>query len=86
MVLIDTMQGTRRNFTQRVNFYDEVRRFEISLIEQALRQTNGSQVRAAVLLGMKHTTLNSKIKSYSICHNGPPRSNTVARSLSIANE
>ena len=49
-----------------VDFYDEVRRFEIILIERALLHSGGSQVRAASLLGLKTTTLNSKIKSYNI--------------------
>ena len=49
-----------------VDFYDEVRRFEILLIERALQHTGGSQVRAASLLGLKTTTLNSKIKGYRI--------------------
>ena len=73
--LIETSGGTRRDLAQGLNFYDEVRRFEISLIEQALRQTAGSQIRAAALLGLKHTTLNSKIKSFSIHWNGSTRSN-----------
>jgi DNA-binding NtrC family response regulator len=49
-----------------INFYDEVRRFEIDLIRRALDQTGGHQSRAARLLGMNATTLNSKIKTYNI--------------------
>ncbi len=49
-----------------VNFYDEVKRFEIDLIRRALDQTSGHQSRAARLLGLNATTLNSKIKSYNI--------------------
>ncbi len=49
-----------------VNFYDEVRRFEVDLIRRALEQTGGHQSRAARLLGMNATTLNSKIKTYNI--------------------
>jgi DNA-binding NtrC family response regulator len=49
-----------------INFYDEVRRFEIDLIRRALEQTGGRQSRAARLLGMNATTLNSKIKTYNI--------------------
>ena len=48
------------------NFYDEVRRFETDLIRRALDQTGGHQSRAARLLGLNATTLNSKIKSYNI--------------------
>ncbi|HSE30891.1 MAG TPA: sigma-54 dependent transcriptional regulator [Pyrinomonadaceae bacterium] len=49
-----------------VNFYEEVRRFEVDLIRRALEQTGGHQSRAARLLGMNATTLNSKIKTYNI--------------------
>ena len=48
------------------DFYDEVSRFEIDLIRRALVQTGGHQVRAAKLLNLKVTTLNSKIKHYQI--------------------
>lgn len=49
-----------------VNFYDEVKKFEIDLIRRALDQTGGHQSRAARLLGLNATTLNSKIKGYNI--------------------
>ena len=49
-----------------VNFYEEVKRFEIDLIQRALDQTGGHQSRAARLLGLNATTLNSKIKTYNI--------------------
>jgi transcriptional regulator with GAF, ATPase, and Fis domain len=52
------------------DFYDEVSRFEIDLIRRALLQTGGHQVRAAKLLNLKVTTLNSKIKHYNISPNG----------------
>lgn len=49
-----------------INFYDEVKRFEIDLIRRALDQTGGHQSRAARLLGLNATTLNSKIKTYNV--------------------
>ena len=49
-----------------LDFYDEVSRFEIDLIKRALLQTAGHQGRAARLLNLKVTTLNSKIKHYKI--------------------
>lgn len=52
------------------DFYDEVSRFEIDLIRRALLQTGGHQVRAAKLLNLKVTTLNSKIKHYNISPTG----------------
>jgi len=49
-----------------INLDEEVKNFEILLIERALEQTGGSQLRAARLLNLKHTTLNAKIKRYDI--------------------
>ena len=49
-----------------IDFYEEVKRFEVDLIQRALSFTHGNQVRAARLLKMKVTTLNSKIKHYAI--------------------
>lgn len=49
-----------------IDFYEEVKRFEVDLIERALSFTQGNQVRAARLLKMKVTTLNTKIKHYNI--------------------
>jgi transcriptional regulator with GAF, ATPase, and Fis domain len=54
------------DFKEGIDFYEEVRRFEIALIQHALAQTGGHQMRAARLLKMKVTTLNSKIKHYDI--------------------
>jgi DNA-binding NtrC family response regulator len=49
-----------------VDFFDEVRRFEVRLISRALELTGGNQARAARLLGLGATTLNYKIKSFEI--------------------
>ena len=49
-----------------IDFYDEVQRFETALIKLALEQADGNQARAARLLGLRATTLNSKIKVYNI--------------------
>ena len=54
------------DIAQGITFYDEVKKFEIDLIKRALEQTGGHQSRAARLLGLNPTTLNSKIKSYNI--------------------
>ena len=61
-----TSTGAVSDIGRGINFYDEVRRFEIDLIRRALEQTGGHQSRAARLLGMNATTLNSKIKTYNI--------------------
>jgi DNA-binding NtrC family response regulator len=49
-----------------LDFYNEVTHFEIELITRALVLTGGHQARAAKLLNLKGTTLNSKIKLYNI--------------------
>ena len=49
-----------------ISFYDEVQRFETHLIKMALAVTGGNQAKAARLLGIKATTLNSKIKLFNI--------------------
>lgn len=49
-----------------IDFYEEVRRFEIELIQSALRRTNGVQTEAAALLGLKPSTLHAKIKLYQL--------------------
>lgn len=66
--LVRDTSGAAENIdmSRGVNFYDEVRRFEIDLIRRALDQTGGHQSRAARLLGLNATTLNSKIKTYNI--------------------
>jgi DNA-binding NtrC family response regulator len=49
-----------------IDFYEEVTRFERSIIVRALRHTGGSQKKAAFLLKMSHTTLNTKMKTLNI--------------------
>lgn len=49
-----------------IDFYEEVKRFEIFMILRALKISQGSQKRAAGLLRMNITTLNTKIKTYKI--------------------
>ena len=52
--------------TRNISLYDEVRRFEAGIIRSALMRTSGHQGRAARLLGIKVSTLNTKIKRYQI--------------------
>jgi PAS domain S-box-containing protein len=54
-----------------IDFYDEVSRFESSLIRRALEQTSGNQKRAADLLGIKKTTINAMIHRYGINPHAP---------------
>lgn len=68
MQAVAAAEGASRglDIARGVDFYDEVRRFEIDLIRRALEQTGGHQSRAARLLGLNATTLNSKIKNFNI--------------------
>jgi transcriptional regulator with GAF, ATPase, and Fis domain len=49
-----------------IDFFKEVERFETILIRMALDESGGSQVRAARMLGLKTSTLNSIIKRLKI--------------------
>jgi len=50
----------------KIDFFHEVREFEIRLIKRALELAHGNQARAAKLLGLGTTTLNYKIKTYEL--------------------
>ena len=54
------------NPSSRVDFFEEVKSFEMRLIQRALELTGGNQARAARILGLGTTTLNYKIKIYGI--------------------
>src|SRR5262252_980153 len=58
--------ATHIDLSKGISFYDEVNRFQIELIRRALEITGGHQSRAAKLLGMNTTTLNSKIKYFRL--------------------
>lgn len=49
-----------------ISFYEQVSRFESTLILEALRITDGRQTEASALLGLKPTTLNCMLKRYGI--------------------
>lgn len=53
---------------QGIDLEEEIKNIEIRLIERALEICGGSQIQAARLLNIKHTTLNAKIKRYGINH------------------
>ncbi len=54
-----------------LNLQNEVHRFEAAIIRSALNKTGGRQRRAAKLLGVKVTTLNTKIKRHKITMEEP---------------
>ena len=65
---VEALEETRPpDVTRNISLYDEVRRFEADIIRSALMRTSGHQGRAARLLGIKVSTLNTKIKRYQIC-------------------
>lgn len=62
----DIRAGSVGDLADGIDMNEEVRRFEVKLIRHALLASNGHQVRASRLLGLKPTTLNAKIKRYEI--------------------
>lgn len=72
------------NLESGLDFYSEVSRFEVDLIKRALLQTAGHQGRAAKLLNLKVTTLNSKIKHYNLSLSGFADGYPMARASEIA--
>jgi len=59
-----------------LNLQKEVHRFEAAIIRSALAKTGGRQRRAAKLLGVKVTTLNTKIKRLKILLDERPNDET----------
>jgi DNA-binding NtrC family response regulator len=62
---IETIENRDGEATQ-LNLHEQVQEFEAALIRSALERTGGRQRRAARLLGVKVTTLNTKIKRHKI--------------------
>jgi transcriptional regulator with GAF, ATPase, and Fis domain len=82
---VDALRGARPSGDHRLKLHDEVRQFETELIRTALERTGGNQARAARLLGVKHTTLNAKIKRYRIaCDAGSSEVEQVVGNREIA--
>jgi DNA-binding NtrC family response regulator len=64
---VESLQSTQRAHNDHsAGLQNQVQRFESDLIRQALHRTRGNQAQAARLLGVKHTTLNAKIRRYGI--------------------
>lgn len=65
--LAETSAATEKlDLKSGVDFFEEVKRFEVRLITRALELTCGNQAQAARLLGLGNTTLNYKIKTYGL--------------------
>ncbi|MBX7171595.1 MAG: hypothetical protein K1X72_11610 [Pyrinomonadaceae bacterium] len=54
------------NLSEGINLHEEMRMFEVHLIQSALERTGGHQTRAAQLLGINLTTLHNKLKRLNI--------------------
>src|SRR4030095_808962 len=63
---LDAVEYQQLSETSQLDFYEEVKRFEIRLISEALHHSEGHQIRAARLINLNPTTLNNKIKQYDI--------------------
>ncbi|HET7114505.1 MAG TPA: helix-turn-helix domain-containing protein [Pyrinomonadaceae bacterium] len=63
---VDTLTSRQPASPHKFGLQEEVQRYEIELIKDALQRTRGNQRRAAKLLGVKVTTLNCKIKRFGI--------------------
>src|SRR5262249_44982032 len=63
---VDSLRTSGSSATGRLSLDDEVKRYEIDLIRAALQKARGNQALAARMLGVKHTTLNAKIRRYDI--------------------
>lgn len=82
---VDSLQSSHPSRDHHIKLNDEVRRFETDLIRTALEKTGGNQARAARLLGVKHTTLNAKIKRYRIdCYANPAEADKEVGDREIA--
>ncbi len=63
---IDPSQSDGHSVGEGIDLHAEVQRFERSLLRAALARCGGVQTKAATLLGLKVSTLNSKLANYNI--------------------
>jgi len=70
IVLKEVEMFTARNFSasENINYYEEIERFEIELLLFALYSAEGNQRRAARILNINPTTLNSKVKKFNLTY------------------
>jgi DNA-binding NtrC family response regulator len=54
------------NISRGINLHEEMRMFEVHLVQSALERTGGHQTKAAKLLGINLTTLHNKLKRLNI--------------------
>ena len=63
---LESLTNSQSEPDRKLGLQEEVQRYEIELIRNALQKTRGNQRQAAKLLGVKVTTLNCKIKRFGI--------------------
>ena len=63
---LESLSNNQSEPDRKLGLQEEVQRYEILLIRDALHKTRGNQRQAAKLLDVKVTTLNCKIKRYGI--------------------
>ena len=71
---VETLKGNDEIDNEPVDLSEKVKAYEVKLIKAALVKTGGNQRKAAKLLNIKISTLNTKIKHYEIQifkHNPP---------------
>lgn len=69
---IESLNSVRSvNISRGINLHDEMRSFEVHLVQSALERTGGHQTKAAHLLGISLTTLNNKLKRLNISLDAP---------------
>lgn len=68
IVLKEVETFTAPNFfgSENINYYEEIERFEIELLLFALYRAKGNQRRAARILNINPTTLNSKVRKFNL--------------------
>ncbi len=59
------------NISRGINLHEEMRMFEVHLVQSALERTGGHQTKAAQLLGINLTTLHNKLKRLNISPSNP---------------
>ena len=64
------MLATKQHSPKKIDLKTEVENYEANLIRCALQRTGGNQREAALLLGVKRSSLHAKIVRYKIARNG----------------
>ena len=63
---VESLALRKYDCSEIIDYYEELKRFEIELIRYALFRANGNQKRAAQILNLNPNTLNAKIKKFNL--------------------